>query len=287
MAKLDIHGTLFEYVEQGYGDPVVFVHGSASDYRTWHSQLADFGTKYRAIAYSRRYHWPNEPIPEGVDYSMQEHVEDLQAFLRSLDLDAVHLVGHSYGGFLALLLALREPRRLRTLVLAEPPVFTLFVSNKPKPSEIVKLLLTRPRAAAATIRIGSRGIGPATAAARRGDMDAAMRIFGTAVLGRKFYRALSDSRLEQVHVNAIRAEFLGSGFVSMKSEELRRMQVPTLLVSGQHSPALFHRLLDRLAELLPHTERASIAGASHIMHEDNGAAYNAEVQSFFVRQSTA
>ncbi len=47
------------YVEQGAGDPVVFVHGSLNGYRRWGEQLAPFAARYRAIAYSRRRHWPN------------------------------------------------------------------------------------------------------------------------------------------------------------------------------------------------------------------------------------
>jgi len=280
MAKVDINGARLEVIDQGAGDPVVFVHGSASDYRTWQAQLDEFRSQYRAVAYSRRYHWPNDRIPDGADYSMNEHVGDLQALLRSLDGGPVHLVGHSYGAFVALLLAIREPRRVRTLVLAEPPVITLFVSNTPKPGEILRLLFSRPRAAAAILRFGSRGIGPATAAARRGDMDAAMRIFGTAVLGPGFYRGLSNARREQVEANSIEAELLGSGFAPLREDDVRRLAVPTLLVSGEHSPGLFHRLLDRLEELLPHTERVEIRGASHIMHEDNVAAYNGAVHRF-------
>jgi len=211
---------------------------------------------------------------------MTEHIDDLEALLDSLAVGPVHLVGHSYGAFVAVLLASRQPRRVRTLVLAEPPVITLFVSNKPKPSELLRLLLHRPRTAAAIVRFGSTGVGPATAAARRGDMDRAMRIFGTAVLGAEFYRRLSSSRLDQVRANSIKAEFLGSGYPPLGDEDLRRMQVPTLLVSGQRSPNLFHRLLDRLEELLPHTERVEIPGGSHIMHEDNAVAYNAAVRTF-------
>ena len=280
MPKVNIKGLLLEVIEQGIGDPVVFVHGSASDYRTWQSQLDDIGNHHRAIAYSRRYHWPNARIPEGVDYSMTEHVDDLAALLDSLAAGPVHLVGHSYGAFVAVLLAGRQPRRVRTLVLAEPPVVTLFVSNKPKPLEFVRLLCRRPRTATALVRFGLTGLGPATAAARRGDMDEAMRIFGTAVLGAEFYQGLSSSRLGQVRANSIRAEFLGSGFPALADEDLRGTHVPTLLVSGQHSPDFFHRLLDRLEELLPRAERIEIPGASHIMHEDNAAAYNAAICSF-------
>lgn len=287
MARLDINGTRLEVIEQGTGEPVVFIHGSASDYRTWKPQLDDLGNLFRAIAYSRRYHWPNDGIPNDADYSMEEHVDDLQALLRSLDAGAVHLVGHSYGAFVALLLAIREPRLVRTLILAEPPVITLFVSNKPRPAEILRLLFSRPRSAIAIMRFGAKGVGPATAAARRGDMDAAMRIFGTAVLGREFYQGLASSRLEQVSANAIKAEFLGSGFAPLKDEDVRGIQVPTLLVSGQQSPGVFHRLLDRLEELLPHSERVEVRGASHIMHEDNAAAYNAALRSFLAMRQAA
>jgi len=280
MAKLDINRTTLEYVEKGTGETVVLVHGSASDYRTWHAQLDEFGKRYRTLAYSRRYHWPNERIPAGADYSMVEHVDDLQAFLRSLNEAPLHLVGHSYGAFVCLLLALREPRLARTLVLAEPPVITLFVSNSPKPSELLRLMLSRPRTAVSIIRFGATGVGPATTAAKRGDMEAAMRIFGHAVLGPEVYRRLSPSRLEQVGANAIRAEFLGSGFARPDAEDLRKIQTPTLLLNGRDSPNLFHRLNDRLEELLPRTKRVEIPHASHILHEDNTPAYNEAVLSF-------
>ena len=82
MPKLTLRGTALEYVEQGDGDPIVLVHGSASDYRSWQVQLDAFAKRYWAIAYSRRYHWPNEPIAAQSDYSMEEHVRDLEALLR-------------------------------------------------------------------------------------------------------------------------------------------------------------------------------------------------------------
>ena len=280
MTVLGINGTTFEYVEQGTGEPVVLVHGSASDYRTWHAQLENLSDRHRTIAYSRRYHWPNEPIPEGVDYSMEEHVRDLQAFVQRSDSAPVHLVGHSYGAFVGLLLAIQEPGLVRTLVLAEPPVITLFVSNSPKPSEILRVMLSRPRTAASILKFGATGAGPAIAAARRGNMEGPMRIFGNAVLGHDFFKRLSPSRLEQVRANAIKAEFLGPGFAHLEAHAVRGLQTPTLLVTGEHSPGLFHRLTDRLEELLPRTKRIEIRGASHIMHEDNPSAYNAAVQSF-------
>lgn len=65
----------------------------------------------------------------------------------------------------------------------------------------------------------------------------------------------------------------------MHDEDLQTIEVPTLLISGQRSPRLFHLLLDRLEELIPDTQRVQIPDASHIMHEDNVAAYNAAVRT--------
>ena len=100
MATIDINGYGIEYHEQGNGEPLVLVHGSASDARTWNPQRDAFAERHRVITYSRRYHWPNEPIPEGRDYSMNEQVDDLQELLRSLDIAPTHLIGHSYGAFM-------------------------------------------------------------------------------------------------------------------------------------------------------------------------------------------
>lgn len=184
-----------------------------------------------------------------------------------------------------LLLAMGQPRAVRTLVLAEPPVLPLFVSIPPKPTEILKLTFRRPRTAAAIVKFGLAGIGPATAAVKRGDMETGMRIFGRAVLGSKKYPRLSQPRLEQVRANSMEAEFLGSGFAPLDAHHVRGIQAPTLLVTGQQSPRLFHRLTDRLQELLPHSERTDIPEASHMMHEDNAPAFNAAVLSYLRRHS--
>jgi len=275
-----VNGAALHVFERGDGEPVVFVHGSSSDSRTWEAQLDDLAADYRAIAYSRRYHWPNEGIPESTAYSMPEHVDDLLNLVRALGAGRVHLVGHSYGAFVALLAALREPRLARTLVLAEPPAITLFVSSSPTPLEILKLLPRRPRTALAILRFGVTGAEPAADAARRGDKEEAIRVIGTAILGREAFHNLSDERLEQARANYFPQELLGSGFADLDVDALRGLDLPVLLITGSNSPAVFHRVIDRLEELLPRAERVEIPDASHIMHEDNPAASNAALRSF-------
>ena len=76
---------------------MVFVHGSVNDYRSWRSQTTFFAGSYRAVAYSRRYHWPN-PLPaDGASYAIDQHVADLIALIETLELAPVRLVGRRMG----------------------------------------------------------------------------------------------------------------------------------------------------------------------------------------------
>lgn len=233
-----VNGYSLKCVENGSGEPLVLVHGSASDYRTWQAQLEAFSKHYRTLAYSRRYHWPNQPISDEADYAMAEHVRDLEALIRAPAIGPVHLVGHSYGAFVCLLLTIQSPQLVRSLVLCEPPAITLFVSNSPKPLELLKLLVGRPRAAAAIVKFGAMGVAPATAAARRGDMEKTLRLFGTAALGADTFNNFSAARLEQSRANLIKAELLGSGFPTLDTAALGKVNTPILLISGGASPRL-------------------------------------------------
>jgi pimeloyl-ACP methyl ester carboxylesterase len=184
---------------------------------------------------------------------------------------------------------MRDTSLVRSLVLAEPPAITLFVSNIPKPLELLKLLATRPRTATALIKFGAKGVARARKAFQGGDMQAGIRTFGDAVFGPGGYDRLTEQRKVQVHDNLsnVKAEILGAGFIPLDPKELQRVQIPSLLVTGQRSTTLFRHLINRLEELLPKTDRIEIPGASHMMHEDNPVAYNRAVQSFLKRHSEA
>ena len=280
MLQANLNDYKFNYVENGNGENLVLVHGSASDYRTWENQLQKFGDYYHTIAYSRRYHWPNKQILDGEDYSMAQHVKDLDTFLKSIDNKPVHLVGHSYGALVCLLLAMKDSKIIRTLTLAEPPAITLYVSNSPKPTEILKLLFTKPRLALAIIKFGAKGIGPATKALKQNDLDKALDVFGKATLGVKTYLNLTEERRKQAKTNLIRAELLGSGFIPLDKNKVRNIKLPTLLISAQNSPKLFQYLLYEINKLIPNSELKIIPNASHMMHEDNATFYNSTVLSF-------
>lgn len=281
MSLANINNYEFRYNEIGdHNNIVVLVHGSASDYRTWDGQLKEFGKYYLTLAYSRRYHKPNKKIQPKQDYSMQQHVDDLQKFIKLFADKPVHLVGHSYGALICLKLATQSPESVKTLTLAEPPAIRLHVSNSPEPKELLKLLSSKPKLAFEIMKFGARGIRPATNALKKDHYEKALETFATAVLGKNTFKNLSKERKKQARDNFIKSEMLGSGFLPLDKAEIKNIKVPTLLLYGEKSQKLWHYLLDELDELLPYSEQKMIPNASHIMHEDNPSFFNETVLGF-------
>jgi pimeloyl-ACP methyl ester carboxylesterase len=65
MSTATVNGAGLAYVEQGQGEPVLFVHGGVGDYRAWDQQMSAFGAGYRVIALSCRGYWPNPKLRAG------------------------------------------------------------------------------------------------------------------------------------------------------------------------------------------------------------------------------
>jgi pimeloyl-ACP methyl ester carboxylesterase len=122
---MNLGGVSLHYVELGSGAPVVLIHGSLADYS--YSELSDqislLADRHRVIAYSRRYNYPNRN-PAAEHHSPMVEAADLNEFLNRLGPGPVHLVGHSYGAYTALVFAMDNPERVRSLVLAEPPIIS-------------------------------------------------------------------------------------------------------------------------------------------------------------------
>lgn len=70
------------------------------------------------------------------------------------------------------------------------------------------------------------------------------------------------------------------GFLPLESKDVEKVNIPTLLINGEHSPKFLHRFNKRLNELLSNSKRVIIPKASHIVHEDNPEAFNEEVMNF-------
>ena len=155
-------GIELHYVESGRGTPVIFVHGSLSDYTYWQGQMEPFASAYHALAYSRRYNFPNRN-PARAGYSAIVDADDLAAFVRSLGLGKVVVIGHSYGALAALFLAIRHPDLVLAMVLAEGPAVSLLNHLSDERAAAGKAMFTD---------IETRMVAPMKAAFAKGDRDA-------------------------------------------------------------------------------------------------------------------
>ena len=288
-----VNGTSLAYREQGEGEPVVFLHGGALDLRVWDRQLPEVGRSYRAIAYSRRFARPNEPIdPEATD-PILAHVEDLAAFLHEIDAKPAHLIGHSGGAQVCLYTALRHPDIVRSLVLQEPGAVALFAPTvPPRLADLLRLIASRPRTAVALFSFMLGSMLPAQRAFGRGEEDKALWIFIRGVMGKKPFERIPEEIREQIREqwrdnrNELRALLLHPDPepVPLGDEAVGGIQAPVLLVTGESSPAFLLRITDRLEELLPIVERVEIPDASHMMHVENAPAVNEAILGFLGRQ---
>jgi len=267
-----VNGIELTSIEQGTGDPVVFVHGSLADYRSWTFQMGDFGRNYRAIAYSRRRHWPNS-WPENDDgvCSADVHANDLAAFIEALQIGPCHLVGSSFGAMTALTMTVVRPDLVRSLVLGEPPLLPWLKST------------TEGEALYDAFQVSAWE--PAGAAFRAGDQEGGVRSFINGVIGDGAFDRMPlpvrTSMLDNAREMSVETQTPPERyFPSLTCDQIGAIQVPVLLLTGARSPLMFHRVTDRLESCLPSVERAEIPDTSHSMHSGNPAVYNQTVLAY-------
>ena len=118
MDQANIEGVTLEYDDSGLGEPVLCIHGAfiADTFAPLLSQR-DLATRYRLITYHRRGYIGSSGSGETV--SLAEHAGDCRRLLSYLGVERAHVVGHSFGGAIALRLALDEPELVHTLTLLE------------------------------------------------------------------------------------------------------------------------------------------------------------------------
>lgn len=268
LRALSVNGTRLAYRINGdSGAPVVvFIHGTLSDLNGWRGQEALFAQRYRALVYSRRYHRPNPPVEDNETYSPKLHAEDLAALLISLDLAPAHVIGSSFGAYVALALAREHPALVRSLVLAEPPMFPLLSGSE--------------QGASARSAFYSNTLDPARRAFARGDSVGGIRTLYDGLSGGfgRFDNLSTAARAELLaHAFDLRREMLANReqyLPTVSCAELGRVTTPVLLLKGERSPRAFHLINDELARCMQNDTSATIPGSGHPVHIGNPGYYN-------------
>ena len=274
----DIRGGIsLHYVEQGSGTPIIFVHGSLSDGGYWADQIAPFAEHYHAIAYSRRYNYPNHN-PEQNGYSAITDADDLAGLIRTLHLGKVVVLGHSYGAFAALFLAVRHPELIRAIVLAEPPA--------------VSLLNHLPGSEAKVGRqsyddIQRRMVQPMQEAFRHDDRESGVAIFIDYVFrDPEAWKKMPESARKDTLKDAHEWDVMmttGTLFPEIKPTQIAKITVPTLLLSGSKSYPFLALITEELARLLPNHQSIVFPDAGHQMWYQKPVECREDVEMFLAK----
>ncbi|MGE5755358.1 MAG: alpha/beta fold hydrolase [Planctomycetaceae bacterium] len=117
------HDLRFHYQRSGSGPDVVLIHGVTGDLSIWFlcRAMQGLGARYRVTAYDLRGHGYSE-VPES-GYTSADHASDLLALMDGLGIGRAGpaaVVGHSFGGVIALHAAVLAPERFAAVVLSDP-----------------------------------------------------------------------------------------------------------------------------------------------------------------------
>lgn len=116
MPSARVNQCQIQYVQQGNGPDLVFIHGETHGVELFDDQIPHFSQHFRCLAYDRRGHGESETTPYG--YSLWNQTNDLAALLDHLEIRQAVLVAVAMSTPLAVTYALHHPERVRGLVLA-------------------------------------------------------------------------------------------------------------------------------------------------------------------------
>jgi pimeloyl-ACP methyl ester carboxylesterase len=191
--------------------------------------------------------------------------------IRSLKLQPTHLIGHSYGGAVAAFLAARQPELVRSLVLAEPTLFSLLTQkgeNRPLVQELISLTEQ------VLVRWQNEGA------------ELAVEHFINAVIAPGTFEGLAAPvrAVMMDNVGTLKPMLLGtSAATPFRSEDARKITAPTLLLEGESSTAVFRQTMRELQMDLPKSEHETLPGVSHALHLQNSQKFNQTVLEFLAR----
>lgn len=251
--RIRVDDTELTYVEQGRGDPILVVHGTLGDFRSWFEKLTPLAEHYRVIAYSRRAHYPNAWPADYARCVPNVHAADLAMLIEGLKLGPTRIFGHSYGAVVSLVLASQRPALVHALILGEPPLLSLLDATSEGRAIVGRMADEQE---------------PARLAFADGDLEAGVRVFLDSVIGEGTFEQLPEVERNRTMDNAasLRAELETPSetlFSTLTCADLQRIDAPALLLSGELSPTVFSHVTRELARCLPRVEQAMIPGASH------------------------
>ncbi|WP_194778278.1 alpha/beta fold hydrolase [Pararhodonellum marinum] len=112
----DIKGQKLHFIDEGQGETILFVHGTPSWSFEYRNIIKNLKSKYRCIAVDHMGFGLSDK-PEHYDYATQNHSKTLESFVLQKQLKDITLVVHDFGGPIGLDFAIRNPERIKQIVI--------------------------------------------------------------------------------------------------------------------------------------------------------------------------
>ncbi len=237
------------YTSQGDGPPVILTHGVAASHHDWDSlapALAEQG--YRAFALDLLGHGDSAKPHDPQHYTHKAFYAHFAEWIASLDLAGpLTLVGHSFGGYLSMLYALKNPGRVRQLILINP----LYDPNQLQP--LVRLARRRPQLGEVAMRLTPEwfyeiliSLDPDVSDVRR-----------SPVMRRQIAR---DAKRASPHILRLASRLPSLG------PRLEKLTPPALVIWGEKDHTLAPPSFPRLVERIPNASGQPLPNCGHQPH---------------------
>lgn len=257
----DVEGRTIAWRESGDGPPIVFLHGLGGSRTSWDAQLEGVAAGHRCIAWDAPGYGASPPLAGRWTFARLSSAVD--SLLAALDEDAVHLVGHSFGGMIAQHFAAARPTRVRSLTLiATSPAFGLDGTATPDSWRAARLapLEAGREPADFAVAVLSAVAGPGLTADALAEQSAAMARIPAAALRQAIDCLVThDARAMLPHVTARTLVLVGA--------------------LDEETPPAYARAL---AELLPFADLVVVPGAGHLLPAETPEVVNRAIRAHAV-----
>ncbi len=238
------------YEIEGDGPPIVFIHGSFATTSAWKGIVKELSTNHTCILLKLPGHGGAADPDDFSDPAIETELEILASVVKSLTAEPVHLVGHSFGGVVALAQALKGNLQLSQLSLFEP--VAIWLLNRVKNF-----------AARATVDEFLFDYRQAVLQKQPSACGKVIDFWG----GKGHFELLPEKVKQSMEVlvaNNIR-HWNTEAAINSTLAELESCSIPTRLVCGTESNSVAISICGHLNEALPNSRKYVIPGASHFL----------------------